>query len=159
MVYSPERTVGKWGEESQDKRKKDSSPGMHFNSLNCPILQFFFFCCCFDGSDALHIFTLQAQRMCAGEEPVCVRVCFLPSSIGVLYSTTRDEHGEVGIVTTQVSGTLRGGGRVCLSAEVVMVHGSLLVGCWLICLRKRRNTWTFWPCTAKKKMCWEETVK
>lgn len=69
---------------------------------------------------------------------VCVRVCFLPSSIGVLYSTTRDGHREVGIVTTQISETLRGGGSVCMSVEVVMVHGSLLVGCLsLICLRKR----------------------
>lgn len=48
------------------------SPGMHFNSLNCPIFPCSF---CFDDSDALHICTLQAQRMCTGGGPVCACLC------------------------------------------------------------------------------------
>lgn len=34
-------------------------------------------------------------------------MCFLPSSIRVLYSTTLDGHGEVGIVTTLIRDTER----------------------------------------------------
>ncbi len=78
------KSSGEMRGRSQKKRKKDMSPGMHFNSLNCPIFPCSF---CFDDGDALHIFMLQAQRMCTGGGPayvcvcVCVDMCFyLPAS-------------------------------------------------------------------------------
>lgn len=68
------------------------SPGMHFNSLNCPIFPCSF---CFDDSGALHIFALQA-RGCA----LCVCVLYLAASGYCVAGHIRDTEGGGGAGVT-----------------------------------------------------------
>lgn len=61
----------RWGrreEEGQSEREEDVSPGMHFNSLICPIFLCSF---CLDDCGTLHIFTLEVH----GEGGACTHVC------------------------------------------------------------------------------------
>lgn len=67
-------------EKGQSEREKDMSPGVHFNSLICPIFLCSF---CLDDCGTLHIFTLEADG-----EGGCMHVCY-PEHQGLVFCHMR----------------------------------------------------------------------